>query len=439
MAAHSLFRTHRPILIGVFLLVAAGVVALSTNFLGHGGLEIDLQFLSPNAKTTCMDYYCSAVCPVGYYAIGGHCTTTDVKIPRWNLLGVLPSQQSWDCFLESYSGFPYTITAEATCLKVGDWQTQPYQFCGNFKIEPSDGTSGSINEVCDESNLAGYDCEDFMGSDGTPLCNGNLQCTSTCNAFDVSQCEYCSTQGCPAGEIMCWDGICSDDCSGHDGPAGGNGKKPGDDGGGSSCIPFVDCPGVPPSGGGPPFPSCGDGIVTGIEQCDPPGAPAGTCPGMCAPPICNGDCTCPAVSGQCGGDGTTAFCPNGVVEVGEQCENSNDCESGFGSPEIGFEYKCSKCLCSSVPSPGGMNCGNGSVDAGEQCDGGTSTCPPLTGQGNYWSCDSCQCVQIKLPVCGNDILEGDEECDGSTVSCPPMTGGTTICENCHCEVDEFFP
>jgi hypothetical protein len=106
------------------------------------------------------------------------------------------------------------------------------------------------------------------------------------------------------------------------------------------CVPSV---ALPPSG------SCGNGIVDGIEACDPPGS---TCPNG---RLCTADCACPP-----------DLCGNGVLDTNEECDPS------LPSPCPGMQPCQSDCTCPM------SFCGNGTVDNGEECDpsvGATAPCP----------------------------------------------------------------
>jgi hypothetical protein len=430
----------RPPLLFVGLLVVLGIaaaVALSPFIGSHQGPEIFLQILSPSPTSTCFDKYCSAVCPAGYYATAGKCATNDVSPTSWNLAGVLPSRQSWDCFLDSYFAPPSYVTASATCLKVGDWEYIPYQMCGNYKIEPATGQPGSIKEICDKTNLNGYSCEDFIGADGTQLCNGKLACSPACNQFDISQCEYCGSGSCSWGMIECNDDTCAIDCSGNGGPKGPNGNTYGGGGG---------------SGGTPNFPYCGNGLIEIGEQCDAslnPTEVLAQCQstmGFSPAPGYHFDCMgcqCILDKGPSGG-GNMACDNDGIVESGEQCDGDPAaCTAAFGPAAAGFHYTCANCQCSSTEDGGGggpMACNNNNTkDPGEECDGtDVGSCPPVTGPGVKKTCTDCKCGYSE---CGNGIKEGSEECDGDPSVCytGPMTGGSYFCSfTCSCVWDPFF-
>jgi len=82
-----------------------------------------------------------------------------------------------------------------------------------------------------------------------------------------------------------------------------------------------------------------------------------------------------------------ATCGNGVVDVGEQCDDANQNDSDDCRND-----------CTRAPPPGSV-CGNGILETGEQCD-----------DGNQVDNDSCH-NDCSPAVCGNGIVEADEQCD----------------------------
>jgi hypothetical protein len=64
---------------------------------------------------------------------------------------------------------------------------------------------------------------------------------------------------------------------------------------------------VPPS-------VCGDGIVEGAEDCDPP-------PGAEDSATCDDDCTTPMCGDGCDNNCTATACGNGIVTAGETCDD----------------------------------------------------------------------------------------------------------------------
>jgi cysteine-rich repeat protein len=138
---------------------------------------------------------------------------------------------------------------------------------------------------------------------------------------------------------------------------------------------------VRPGPADPALAACGDGEVSGPEQCEPPGTPG-----------CSATCRFRSLSVPDAGtspDSATAepppawgVCGDGEVEAREECDDGNrDSEDGCSSD------------CRSE------QCGNGRVDPGETCDRSDATCI------------DCQTVVGSLPGCGNGETEGDEECD----------------------------
>jgi cysteine-rich repeat protein len=84
----------------------------------------------------------------------------------------------------------------------------------------------------------------------------------------------------------------------------------------------------------------------------------------------------------------TAICGNGIVEIGEQCDDSNN-TNGDG---------CSDSCKTETPAI----CGNGIVEIGEQCD-----------DFNNANGDGCSnaCKTETPAICGNGIVEIGEQCD----------------------------
>jgi fibro-slime domain-containing protein len=121
------------------------------------------------------------------------------------------------------------------------------------------------------------------------------------------------------------------------------------------------------------LPRCGDGIVSGGEQCDcgtdPNNLPSG-CPGV------NNDTTYGGCTTQCT---YGPFCGDNTVNGPEQCDEgkNNGAVYGQGGCTIG-------CL---IPH----FCGDGNVDPGEECDLGTNN------GGAGQPCDkSCKFVQVQF-------------------------------------------
>lgn len=135
-------------------------------------------------------------------------------------------------------------------------------------------------------------------------------------------------------------------------------------------------------------PVCGDTLVTGSEACDASAGPTlDNCPDNT---YCNATCT------DC-----LSICGNGILDTGagEACDSSVPGGSGNTCSE---HYACnSVCECQIMPF-----CGDTAVNDGEVCDASatSSGCTDLGSICNA-SCSSCE------QACGNGTLDTGEECD----------------------------
>jgi len=169
-----------------------------------------------------------------------------------------------------------------------------------------------------------------------------------------------------------------------------------------SCGPLPGG-GLPDAGGGVHV--CGDGRVTGMEQCD------------------------------------------GVVPAGRTCETET---AGY----VNGTLRCDPIAC--ILDARGCTlpvCGNGRAEGMEQCDGADLrgvTCPE--GQVGKVTCDPEFCIvhraACKLPTCGNGVQDPGEDCDGTDFSghpCyvapsdSPTTDPLKCLSNCTIEGGECYP
>ena len=99
-------------------------------------------------------------------------------------------------------------------------------------------------------------------------------------------------------------------------------------------------------------------------------------------------------NGLCGGLGNDSLCGNGLLEVGEECDDGNAMDGDLCTPA---------CLASV--------CGDGYLAPGEQCD-----------DGNLMDGDLCTPVCLD-PVCGDGYLAPGEQCDDGNLD------GTDACSS----------
>jgi cysteine-rich repeat protein len=163
--------------------------------------------------------------------------------------------------------------------------------------------------------------------------------------------------------------------------------------------------------GGGPIDTCGDGVVDVGEECDD------------GNDVADDGCT-----SNC----TAAFCGDGVVQAGEACDDGNDASDdacvagcleatcGDGIVHVGVEPcddgndvptdGCDQCVAAAT------GCGNGTLEAGEECD-----------DGNASNADACV-AGCKSAECGDGYAQlGVEECDdGNDVSTDSCSNACTV-------------
>jgi hypothetical protein len=305
-------------------------------------------------------------------------------------------------------------TARGTCLPLSASSTDCVCFA-------NDASGGSAKEGC--ASVLSADCPSARccADDPRDGCNagaGDYDCTGVCVIADCdgpSSCGICE----PGAPAECGDGVATgnEGCDGSDfrgqscaslGFAGGtlacDGSCDlvlsgcvdcGDEG--ASCEDDNDCctgdcvggtcePGSEPTRTPAPTATSGP-TATPAPTAVPTPSPELPCQpragrsclsngfGEC----CTSNLSCVFGQGNppariCG---VTSECGNEVVEVGEDCESSNDC-NGVTNP-FG---PCVNCQC--IPS--NSECGNGIVEFGEDCER-TDECDGPTGP-----CVLCQCV-----------------------------------------------
>lgn len=179
---------------------------------------------------------------------------------------------------------------------------------------------------------------------------------------------------------------------------------------------------------------CGDGKISSPqEDCDGGNVLYNVCPEGQTCQICQ----CVGEQAQCGdgritppeecdhGNSYTAQCPGGNTCYSCQCIPPGDV------PEE-THLECVDSACITVPGLGTdecstsadceeeAECGDGDVEGNEQCEYDYQC-----GTDEY--CSNCQCVPEGGPVCGNDEVEEGEECEDDG-DC----SGNDICVGCQC-------
>jgi MYXO-CTERM domain-containing protein len=290
--------------------------------------------------------------------------------------------------------------------------------CGNFVLEAGEG--------CDDGNtMSGDGCTSGCLLELGEACSNSSSCAShSCDPLD-STCVCDENADCPVGTPVC--------------------KFAADP---NICV----------------IAGCGNGVLEGAEGCDD--------------------------NNKTNGDGCNSVC---LLEIGQSCPSgSQSCASGFCDP-VGTFCACDEnadCpigqLCNIIADPNGCaaaGCGNGVIEMGEGCDDGntnssdgcSSSCLREIGQSCTLSntcasgfCDptdnTCVCAQntdcsggqvcntvaapnvCVAPGCGNFVVESSEGCDdgnttsgdGCNATCLLELGqtcskGSTTCESGFCD------
>ena len=157
----------------------------------------------------------------------------------------------------------------------------------------------------------------------------------------------------------------------------------------------------------PPPVACGNGLLNVGEQCDD----GNTTSGDGCSPLCQleDNCLCPAPGQHCL---CLSTCGNGILTSDETCDDGNTlggdgCSADCSTVEIGWTCRVPGRRCTPL-------CGDGIITGGETCDDGNSQ----SGDGCASTCQlepGADCPTpgqpCKLAVCGNGILEKTELCD----------------------------
>jgi cysteine-rich repeat protein len=165
---------------------------------------------------------------------------------------------------------------------------------------------------------------------------------------------------------------------------------------------------------------CGDGIITGLEQCDSDDVGGADCTdaGFDTGTLSCNNATCTFDISQCALD----TCPNGNIDVGEECDGNNlggqSCVGpGFASGALDCAANCQFDETGCVPAV----CGNDIIEADEQCDSnnfGGENCNSVTAGAQPLGdllCDPVACQidssQCAADTCGDGVADLNETCD----------------------------
>jgi fibro-slime domain-containing protein len=329
-------------------------------------------------------------------------------------------EPGWSC---SVPGMPCTKNPTPRC---GDGAVNNGEQCDDGNTSSGDGCSATCmleqGWTCPKPGspcVALQYCGDGIVQTGEQCDDGNAVPGDGCSGVCKVEPGYaCPMAGKPCVRIwVCGNGKIDP------GEACDDGNTASGDGCSSGCTvePGFTCPNVNGNGGPcvrvPPN-TCGDGILTGTEQCDDGNTNSGDgCSSTCqVEPGFN----CPTPGAACK---KIEVCGDGVVNIDltppEQCDDGNTV-SGDGCTslcQLEPNFVC--------PTPGGqpcvstVRCGDGKIAGSETCDDGnavsgdgcSSSCHVETG----WQCPTpaFRCISI----CGDGLLVGTEQCDdGNTVA-----------------------
>ncbi|MCA9515696.1 MAG: DUF4215 domain-containing protein, partial [Myxococcales bacterium] len=275
--------------------------------------------------------------------------------------------------------------------------------CGDFVIRGS--------ENCDDGNTnPGDGCDENCQQEGAYAC-------PTGNGFQVTLGGVCAPicgDGLVRGEEACDDGKKCDDGSScsldTDCPGSVNCRTRSGDGCDTGCRVETgwDCPINQGSNGagGACTPTCGDGLVRGVETCD---EGAATASGGCVSCAAQPGWACPAASGV--GGVCTEICGDGMTVGTEECD-----DAGQNDNRADCTLTCHDATCSdnfqhvlgtgteTDVDCGGTDCGKCGPDKGCKVNGDclSNYCQPIGGV----------CQVAPTPMLGDDsfvILETDAD------------------------------
>ncbi|MBI2475291.1 Ig-like domain-containing protein [Candidatus Uhrbacteria bacterium] len=268
--------------------------------------------------------------------------------------------------------------------------------CSNYQTVAEAQAAGSpkIDFACGNGVLEGSEICDDGAQNGTYGHCGS-DCTFT-KAFLCGDGYLAGGEQCDCGSIENFASLGNQSWAKINSCESSNGQY-GDDPG-KTCTYDCKQPGL----------SCGDKIVNGPEECD--GGSQQWAGKLCTDnkTTCETDSDCP--SGACGGGNQKQACGSSKVcveakDVGKQCGNNNQCESG----------KCNNSKCLGVDDIG-TPCSNNAQCGSKKCSDFTYELTRTRVCKNDCSWPGFSSCQGGDQVCGNGKIEGTEECDDGNKS-----------------------
>jgi fibro-slime domain-containing protein len=170
---------------------------------------------------------------------------------------------------------------------------------------------------------------------------------------------------------------------------------------------------------------CGDGVVSLGEQCDDGNAASGDgCSSTCQ---LEANYTCPTPNAPCVatpcGDGRiqgAETCDDGNATSGDGCSSTCQVEAGWQCPTAGS--KCIAKLCGDGILAGNEQCDDGNGTSGDGC---SATCQIEPGYACTLRATAPNSVCHKT-TCGDGVKEGSEQCDDGNLT--PYDGCSPTCE-----------
>ena len=301
-------------------------------------------------------------------------------------------EAGWEC---SNPGESCTKKEENNRSVCGDGKRADDEACDDGNKESGDGcSSGCVVEDGWTCSEAGKPCEKKLDEDKDVCGDGVITGEEACDDGNTAD-----------------DDGCSSACAVEDGWKCEEAGQP--------CTKDDD----------PQDAVCGNGIIGGEEQCDDGNiADEDGCSSACA--IEDG-WKCEEAGQPCTKDDAPqdAECGDGIISGEEQCDDGNtEDEDGCSSScTVEDGWKCEEAgqPCTKDDAPQDVVCGDGIIGGEEQCDDGNTAdedgCSSVCAVEDGWKCEEAgkPCTKLEepqKPVCGDGSISGEEQCDDGNAS-----------------------